>query len=282
MAPSARTTRLRIGPSPAGPLHVGHVRNAVLTWILARQQSGEYLVRFENTDRVKEVAGAREAMVEDLAWLGLLGDSPPGCQADMKPAYRQALDVLADGGWTYREGDAVRFRLPRDGATEWEDVVRGRLAVRNSDLGDPVLVRSSGLPTFFLASTVDDSEDGITHLLRVDAMARVTATQLHIWGALGRALPRFGHHPAVVGSDRKLIRNGATEGATVGELRESGIAPQVLVVYLALPQTASWKAPPVRLEDVVDQVDLSRVSRRPLVFDVEAVRAMNRRYGAGR
>jgi glutamyl-tRNA synthetase len=188
--------RLRFCPSPAGKLHVGHVRNAVFTWILARQVGGDYFVRFENTDRAKEVPGASQAIVEDLEWLGLLGTEPPHDQANMTDSYRAALERLASAGHTYRDGNAVRFRTPTGGTLTWDDLVRGQVSVRNDDLDDPVLVRSSGEPTFYLASTVDDMDDGITHVLRPDVTLRITATQFSpLAGPWHRAAPSRAHPP---------------------------------------------------------------------------------------
>lgn len=143
-----RRARLRFAPSPAGDLHVGHVRAAVLTWVLARQLSGDYFVRFENTNEAKEVAGSRAAIVADLDWLGLLGTGPTHEQAVMTETHRAALECMAAAGHTYTDGGAVRFRTPSGGTVGWDDVFRGPVAVRNDDLGDPVLVRSSGTPTF--------------------------------------------------------------------------------------------------------------------------------------
>jgi glutamyl-tRNA synthetase len=83
----------------------------------------------------------------------------------------------------------VRFRTPTSGTVDWDDLVRGQASVRNDDLEDPVLVRSSGEPTFYLASTVDDIDDRVTHMLRPDITMRMTAAQIHLWHAL-RGEPR--------------------------------------------------------------------------------------------
>jgi ribosomal protein S18 acetylase RimI-like enzyme len=273
-----RPARLRFAPSPAGDLHVGHVRTAVLTWIMAQQLHGEYFVRFENTDPAKEVPGSMETMVADLEWLGLLGDEPPCLQADMTDAHRGALERLASEGHTYHDGGAVRFRTPSEGTIEWYDFVRGRISVRNRDLDDPVLVRTSGTPTFYLASTIDDACDGITHLVRADPLRPSTAKQIHIWRSLNTQPPRVGHVPLVTGAANDPLRMGAT-AFTIRGLRERGISPIALLMYLAMPETASWKPPPAGLNDIIERIDLRRLPRRPITFDLQALERLHARYG---
>ena len=189
VAGRALAVRTRFTPSPNGPLHVGHARTGAFNWILARQRAGEYFVRFERTDRLREAPGARVSMVEDLEWLGLLGDEEPHDQVELADHHRAALDRLVEGGYAYADGGAVRFKVPAEGFVEWDDLVRGTVVVANKDLDDPVLVRSSGVPTFFLASTADDIHDQVSHLIRPDVLLRATAKQLHIWAALGHPAP---------------------------------------------------------------------------------------------
>lgn len=274
--------RLRFAPSPIGDLHVGHVRIGVLTWILARQHNGSYFVRFENTDRTKEVAGSRDAILGDLTWLGLLGPEQPRDQADMTDSYLEALEHLGAGGHTYRDGAAIRFRTPTGGTVEWDDLARGRVALRNDDLDDPVLVRSSGTPTFYLASSIDDIEDRITHLVRSEPFRRITAKQIHIWGALAADSPQAGHVPLVTRPHRGPVRVGGTGDVTVRAMRERGISPTSLLMYLALPQVASWKEPPADLDLIVERLDLRRVSRRPITFDLRALEVLDRRCSDSR
>jgi glutamyl-tRNA synthetase len=251
----------------------------VLTWILARRLQGDYFVRFENTDQAKEVPGARQAIIEDLQWLGLLGSQPPHDQVEMTDSYRAALERFASAGDTYRDGQALRFRTPGSGTIGWDDMVRGKASVSNDDLGDPVLVRSSGEPTFYLASTVDDIDDRVTHMLRAEEALRMTATQIHIWHALGVEPPRPGHIPLVVGPGGKPLRMGKTD-ATVRSLRAQRIRPTALLMYMAMPATASLKTPPRSLDEIVPQVELRRISRRPITFDLSALQRFDRRYRA--
>jgi len=277
-----RPACLRLAPTSSGLLHVGHVRNAVLTWVLARQLGARYFVRFEDTDTAKRVAGSTEAVIDDLGWLGLLGREPPHHQAGLTDAHRAALAALASTGRTYADGGAVRFRIPADGDEAWDDLVRGPVAVPNRELADPVLVRRSGQPTFPLASTVDDLIDGVTHLVRGEPLLRATAVQRHLWRALGADVPTVGHTPLVVGADRRPLRVEGGEG-TVRALRELGISPAAVVGYLAVPSTASRRGAagdsPEGLDGLVERVELRSLSRRPFVFNPQALARLDRHLG---
>jgi glutamyl-tRNA synthetase len=155
------------------------------------------------------------------------------------------------------------------------------MSVANADLGDPVLVRRDRTPTFFLASSVDDAVDGVTHLVRPDPMRRLMAQQIHIWRCLGYPPPRIGHIPLVTAANRAPLRTGQTD-FTIAALRARGISADALVMYLAMPKTASWKIPPTGPGDIVSSVDLGRVSRRPFTFDLRAVELLSRRLARAR
>jgi ribosomal protein S18 acetylase RimI-like enzyme len=271
-----RPARLRFAPTSSAELHAGHARNAVLTWVLARQLSGAYFVRFEDTDVAKAAGGRRDAILEDLDWLGVAGTGPPAVQCELSDAHRSALETLACAGLTYQDGAAIRFAVPADGSEDWDDVILGPISVRNDQLHDPVLLRSSGAPTFALASTVDDVVDAVTHLVRVDGMLRVTAVQRHIWRALDVVPPVTAHAAPLVARGGAPLRAGRTD-ATIRALRDRGVRREAVLLYLAIPQTASWKQPPVGLDEIVDQIDLRHLPHRPYTFDVDALDRLNRR-----
>jgi GNAT superfamily N-acetyltransferase len=272
-----RPARLRFAPSPIGELHAGHVRFAALTSLLARQVSGEYFVRLEATDRAREVPGAAAAIAADLARLGLL-DGPLHEQRDMTGVHRSVLSRL--DAHLYDDAGAIRFRTPTDGTVGWDDLARGRVTVNNRDLDDPVLVRSDGSPTFFLASTAEDVDDGITHAVRTTPMLRLSAVQHHIWRALDTAPPRVGHVPLVVDARGVPLRVGRTDATVAALCREVGAS--ALVVYMAHPAAASLKVPPSSLDELVDVIDFARLPRRPFVFDRAALQRLNSRASCRR
>src|SRR5215210_7997134 len=155
-----------MAPSPTGLLHIGGVRTFLFNWLFARGQGGECLLRIENTDTNREVEEAAEQIQRSLSWLGIDWDGEVRFQLDrMRDAQRLAQQLVEEGK-AYEDEGAIRFRMPDEGTTAWDDVVRGRIEVENENLDDLVIVRSDGRPTYNFANPVDDMLDGITHVIR--------------------------------------------------------------------------------------------------------------------
>src|SRR3954462_15755054 len=152
--------------SPTGFLHIGNVRTALFNWLFARNEGGEFRLRIENTDTTREVAEATEQIQESLRWLGLDWDGPVTFQLDRMEQTQQEARRLVEEGKAYEDEGAIRFRMPDEGVTSWDDVVRGHVEVANETIEDLVLVRSDGRPTYNFASPMEDVWDGITHVIR--------------------------------------------------------------------------------------------------------------------
>src|ERR671933_1771669 len=172
------SVRVRMAPSPTGFLHIGNVRTALFNWLFARNQGGEFRLRIENTDTSREVAEATEQIQDSLRWLGLDWDGPVTYQLDRLERCQQEARRLPDEGKAYEDEGAIRFRMPDEGATAWDDVVKGRIEFPNERLEDLVILRSDGRPTYNFASPLDDVEDRITHVIRGDDHISNTPKQI--------------------------------------------------------------------------------------------------------
>jgi glutamyl/glutaminyl-tRNA synthetase len=201
-----------MAPSPTGALHVGGVRTALFNWLFARHFGGEFRLRIENTDTSREVAEAVEQIQDSLTWLGLDWDGDVTFQLDRADECATVAETLVDEGKAYVDEGAIRFRMPDEGITGWNDVVKGAVEFPNAELEDLVLVRSDGRPTYNFASPLEDVWDGITHVIRGDDHVSNTPKQIAIIGAIGADVPVYAHVPNVLGPDgRKLSkRHGAT------------------------------------------------------------------------
>src|SRR4029077_13802057 len=155
---------VRMAPSPTGFLHVGGVRTFLFNWLFARHQGGKNLLRIENTDTSREVAEAVDQIQESLSWLGIDWDGPLTFQLDRMDDCRRIADQLVSEGKAYEDEGAIRFRMPDEGVTAWDDVVRGRVEFPNEKLEDVVLVRGDGRPTYNFASPMEDVWDEISHV----------------------------------------------------------------------------------------------------------------------
>ena len=300
--------RVRFAPSPTGYLHVGGARTALYNWLLARKDSGNaFVLRIEDTDRERSTEDAIEQILEGLGWLELDWDEGPYRQTEREQRYAEHLDGLlrtgaaywdtatADdvkrakegkGGAGYRgnpvaegaPGAAVRLRVPDEGETVVEDLIKGSSRFENRLLDDFVIARSDRTPLYNFAVAVDDLEMEITHVVRGDDHLSNTPRQLLLLEAMGAQPPLYAHLPLLHGPDGKPLskRHGAV---SVQELRRAGYLPQAVRNYLALlgwgydEQTTFF-----RTEELIERFDVTRVSRSPAVFDEQKLRWMNGHY----
>jgi glutamyl-tRNA synthetase len=267
-----------MAPSPTGLLHIGNVRTALFNWLFARHEGGEFRLRIENTDTSREVAEAVDHIQESLRWLGLDWDGPHTFQLDRMDDCRRVAEELVAAGKAYEDEGAIRFRMPDDGTTAWDDVVRGRVEIPNETIEDLVLVRSDGRPTYNFASPLEDVWDGITHVIRGEDHISNTPKQIQIIAAIGADIPVHAHVPNVAGADGKKLskRHGAV---TVAEFRADGYLPEALKNFLALLGWApDGETTIMDGDELVARFDLTRVSPSPARFDYAKLDWMNGVY----
>jgi glutamyl-tRNA synthetase len=264
-----------MAPSPTGFLHIGSVRTFLFNWLFARAQGGESLLRIENTDTSREVAEATEQIQRSLSWLGIHWDGPIRFQLDRMEDAQRLARQLVDEDKAYVDEGAIRFRMPDEGSTGWDDVIRGRVEVPNETIEDVVIVRADGRPTYNFANPVDDMLDEITHVIRGQDHISNTPKQIQILRALGHEPPVYAHAPDVLGSDGKKFskRHGAQ---SVEDFREQGYIPEALVNFLArLGWAYDDKTEVFSREELVRLFSLERVSASPAVFDYEKLAWLN-------
>jgi glutamyl-tRNA synthetase len=303
--------RLRFAPSPTGFLHIGGARTALYNWVLARQSPENRLIlRLEDTDRERSTDEAVAQILDALEWLELDWDEGPYRQTERAERYAERLEELLRSGAAYWDaataedvqrlkggrggagyrgepvaegtpGAAVRLRVPDTGETIVEDVIRGASAFEHRLLDDFVIARADRSPVYNFAVAVDDSEMGITHVVRGEDHLSNTPRQLLVLEALGSAAPAYAHLPLLHGTDGKPLskRHGA---ASVQELRAAGYLPEAVRNYLALlgwgyDETTTFFS----TDELVERFSLDRVSRSPAVFDEQKLRWMNGHYIRG-
>jgi glutamyl-tRNA synthetase len=266
---------VRFAPSPTGFLHIGGVHTALFNWLFARHEGGAFRLRIENTDTSREVAEASEQIQESLRWLGLDWDGEVTFQlARMERCKEEAQRLVAEGK-AYEDEGAIRIRMPDEGTTAWNDLVRGRIEYPNEKLEDLVAVRADGRPTYNFASPVEDWLDGISDVIRGEDHISNTPKQIRILEALGAPLPRYAHLGNILGPDgRKLSkRHGAV---SVEEFRSEGYHAPALLNYLAL---LGWSYDDRRelfsREELIELFSLDRVGASPATFDYQKLTHLN-------
>jgi glutamyl-tRNA synthetase len=300
------TLRLRFAPSPTGALHIGGARTALYNWLAARHAGGTLILRIEDTDRERSTAENVEQILDALRWLELDWDEGPVSQASRAERHEAALGRLLESGAAYRdhatakeveawkaehgadrgyrgeptedEDAAVRLRIPDEGETVVEDLIRGPVSFPNRSYDDFVIARGDGSVLYNFAVAVDDAEMGVTEVVRGDDHLSNTPKQLLVLAALGFEPPRYAHLPLLHGPDgRKLSkRHGA---ASVQELREAGYLPAAVRNYLAL---LGWGADDdatlIPTEELIERFRVEDVGKAAAIFDEKKLRWINGRY----
>jgi glutamyl-tRNA synthetase len=267
-----------MAPSPTGFLHIGNVRTALFNWLFARHEGGEFRLRIENTDTSREVAEATQQIQDSLRWLGLDWDGEVTFQLDRLADCADVARRLVAEGKAYEDEGAVRFRMPDEGVTAWDDAVRGRIEFPNEQLEDLVLLRSDGRPTYNFASPMEDVWDGITHVIRGEDHISNTPKQINLIRAVGAGPPVYAHVSHVLGPDGKSLskRHGSV---TVDEFREAGYFAPALMNFLAL---LGWsyddRTTIMSREELIERFTLDRVVPSPATFDYEKLDWMNGVY----
>jgi len=201
--------RVRFAPSPTGSLHVGNALTAVANRRFADGRGGVLVLRVDDTDPSRTIAGGEKAILEDLAWLGVPFDEGPVRQSERASLYARVADRALESGLAARDDDgSVRLRT-----------------------GGTTLLREDGSATYQLASVADDLDLGITHVIRGSDHRPNLDVQQRIARVLGGELPEVVHHGLLLGEDGKKLskRHGH---ASIGELRAEGLPPEAVRAYL--------------------------------------------------
>ncbi len=238
----------RFAPSPTGELHVGGARTALYSWAYARRNSGQFLLRFEDTDQKRSSKQAEVNILRDLEWLGLHADHDDTSKGESIPRQSERLDLYADAlrklddvGLTYEDDGAIRFRMTEP--VTFDDAVYGTITVEADDLEDFVIRKADGFPTFHLAVVVDDIDMGVTHVIRGQEHLSNTAKHAALIDALGAERPVWCHTPSILNPDgskmskrdkAKAARAAAgTLDASAIPLQRDGVDPDQLNAFLA-------------------------------------------------
>ncbi len=306
--------KTRFAPSPTGLLHVGGVRTALFAWLYARHNQGQFILRIEDTDQERSTQASVQAILDGMAWLGLNYDEGPFYQTKRYPRYFAVIQQLLDEGKAYRcncskerleqlrdeqlkahekpryDGHCralnlganepsfvVRFKNPTQGSVRFVDEVYGEIEVNNDQLDDLIILRSDGHPTYNFAVVVDDSDMGITHVIRGDDHINNTPRQINMLNALNAPVPVYAHLSMILGEDGKRLskRHGAV---SVLQFKEEGILPQALLNYLVRLGWSHGDQEIFSLQEMIDLFDLHSISRGVSSFNYEKLYWLNQHY----
>lgn len=308
------TVVTRFAPSPTGYLHVGGARTALYSWLYAKSQGGEFVLRIEDTDLERSTEEAKQAILDGMEWLGLHHDKGPYYQTERFDRYNQIIDEMLEKGLAYKcfmsvaELDAIReeqekkgekprypgtwrdrtdhpegqpyvirFKNPLEGEVVIKDHVRGEIRISNTELDDLIIKRTDGAPTYNFCVVVDDWDMGITHVVRGEDHINNTPRQINILNALGAPIPEYAHVSMILGDDGKKLskRHGAV---SVMQYRDDGYLPQAVLNYLVRLGWSHGDQEIFSLEEMIEHFSLDAISKSASAFNTEKLNWLNEHY----
>lgn len=214
----------------------------------------------------EELAAEREALMakgELPRYMGRCRDLPDGERARLEAEGRRPV---------------VRFRVPEDRAVLVKDLVRGDVTFECSEIGDYIIIKSDGIPTYNFAVVADDHDMAISHVIRAEEHLSNTPRQILLYNAMGWETPEFAHVSLILGKDRSKMskRHGAT---AIEQYQDRGYLPEALANFLALLGWSPGTEEEVfSLEELKQQFTLERVAKSPAVFDLDKLNWLNGHY----
>lgn len=323
--------RVRYAPSPTGHLHIGNARTALFNYLFARNQGGKFIIRIEDTDKKRNIAGGEESQLKYLKWLGMDwdesvdvgGEYGPYRQSERNDIYQTYYNQLLENGHAYKcycteteiaaereeqtergetpqysgkcrhltaeeraklesEGrePSIRIIVPEGKTYTFEDMVKGTVSFESEGMGDWVIIKKDGTPTYNFAVTVDDYLMKISHVLRGDDHISNTPKQLMVYEALGWEPPIFGHMTLIVNESRKkLSKRDESIIQFIEQYEELGYLPEALFNFITLlGWSPTGEEELYSKEEFIEIFDANRLSKSPALFDTNKLTWMNNQY----
>ena len=307
---------LRFAPSPTGYLHVGNIRTALFNYLQAKKVGAEFILRLDDTDKERSSQHFIDQIKRDLEWLGINWDRveqqslrieryrevlnkfkeqkvvyecfETSLELQLKrkkqhnqgkpPVYDRAalkLDVVQKNALRDKTDSYWRFLLSGKIVT-WRDEIAGEINVRTSVVSDPILVKGNGQFLYTLASVIDDSDFGVTDVVRgIDHLTN-TAVQIEILKKLSSPLPIFGHHSLIVDSSGENFSK-RTGSLSIKSLKESGIEPGAIISKLVSLGTGDGVDIKNNIDELTPNFRLEKYNTAPVRFEKEFLETMSRK-----
>ena len=306
----------RFAPSPTGPLHIGGVRTALFNWLFSKKQSGTFLLRIEDTDKVRSKDEYKDQIIKSLQWIGIDYDGNEYIQSSQIDNHIKVAKELLKNGHAYKcycsneeieeqkkrakqkkipyiynrkwrdkeETDApenikpvIRFKSKIEGSAILKDLVQGDVQIENNTIEDFIIMRNDGSPTYNLSAAVDDYQMKVTHIIRGDDHKINTFKQIQIYKAMQWEIPNFAHIPLIHTTEGKKLSK-RDKASTLDDYSKIGIMPEALRNYL-LRLGWSFKDKEIfTLEESIKYFNLEGIGKSPSKLDISRILSMNEHY----
>ena len=308
--------KTRFAPSPTGDPHIGNIRSALFSYLFAKKNGGEFLLRIEDTDKKRHVEKSVQTIKDALKWLKILPKNinSPIVQSKRLEIYKKAAMKLLEEDKAYvcdcsqkrlkeireiqkakglppgydghcrnrklefKSGCVIRMKVPKTGKIVVNDLVRGQVEFDLSTIDDQIILKSDGFPTYHLAHVVDDAEMGITHVIRAEEWLPSTPKHILLNQMLGYKIPQYAHLPVILGPNRGKLskRDGATG---IMEYKKLGYLPEALINFMVL---LGWNPKTneefFTLDELEKKFDIKQVNHAAAIFDIQKLNHFNRHY----
>ncbi|WHY86435.1 glutamate--tRNA ligase [Neobacillus novalis] len=323
--------RVRYAPSPTGHLHIGNARTALFNYLFARNQGGKFIIRIEDTDKKRNIAGGEESQLKYLKWLGIDwdesvdvgGEFGPYRQSERNDIYETYYKQLLETGHAYKcycteaeieaereaqtergenphysgkcrhltpedrqrlesEGrePSIRIAVPEGVTYTFDDMVKGPVSFESEGMGDWVIIKKDGTPTYNFAVAIDDHLMEISHVLRGDDHISNTPKQLMVYEALEWEPPIFGHMTLIVNESRKkLSKRDESIIQFIEQYEDMGYLPEALFNFITLLGWSPGGEEEIHSKnEFIELFDANRLSKSPALFDKQKLTWMNNQY----
>ncbi len=330
--------RTRFAPSPTGYLHVGNLRTALYAYLVAKQASGQFILRVEDTDRERFVSDSVLFTLRALYWVGVVpdegvkfgndetivqvGDKGPYFQSERLAIYQKYANELLSAGNAYYcfcsserldelrefqqkrklpsgydqhclknvapevalervkagEKHVIRLKMPKEGETKFNDLIRGEVIFKNELVDDQVLIKSDGFPTYHMAVVVDDHLMEITHVIRGEEWVSSTPKHLQLYKYFGWEPPKFAHLSLFLNADKSKLSKRQGD-VSVDDYRQKGYLPQAILNFMAfLGWNPGTEKEIYSLNELIKDFSLDKVGKAGAVFNLEKLDWYNKEY----
>lgn len=283
--------RVRFAPSPTGYMHIGNFRTALYTYLFAKKNNGDFILRVEDTDQKRFVPDALEKLINILNWAGFnysegvyfkdgkfvqRGKYGPYIQSERLGIYKKHAQELLDKGHAYycfcsperlekmreeqlknkqapmydrtclklskediaekiknNEPYVIRQKINTEGFTEFDDLIRGKVSIKNELLDDQVLLKADGYPTYNFANVIDDHLMEITHVIRGEEYISSTPKYIQLYQNFGWIEAKIAHLPLILNPDKTKLSKRQGD-VTVEDYIQKGYLKEAIINFVAL------------------------------------------------
>ncbi len=279
---------VRFAPSPTGLFHVGSARVALFNYLFAKQTDGKFILRIEDTDKIRSTKESEDDIMSGLKWLGFKYDEFYR-QSEREDVYKKYLEKLIEEGKAYiskeeikeegQRAEVIRFKNPNK-KVKFSDLVRGEIEFDTTELGDFVIAKSLEEPVFHLVVVVDDFEMGVTHVIRGEDHISNTPRHILIQEAIGAPIPTYAHLPLMLAEDRaKLSKRKHGEMTSVKFYQKMGYIPEAFINFLAF---VGWNPGTEKeiysVDELIKDFDMTKVQKAGAIFNMEKLLWYNKEY----